>query len=220
MFRTGLISAKYARSVCSYAVPGMFHSDLKGTATSYDIIETDQYGRVLLRTQSKYAFTDQIEQVLIILQKKASERIYFYEDICYLLFDPTEEEIDQFKQQNDWNDEINETKLSSRLIRVTFDMYLINPYDEPSWTDIIQSFCDEISIIDSQITASTRTDINSLGKELFWFKVRLKEGEDVFYWVIADKDATVKPMQISNVDEPTEGLAAFKSENNWYDKGE
>ncbi|MHB1452998.1 MAG: hypothetical protein ACYCYM_03440 [Saccharofermentanales bacterium] len=207
-------------SACSYTVPGMYQVDLKGPDSNYDIVETDQYGRILLRTQSYYAFTDQIEQVLIILQKIESEHIYFYEDSCYLLFDSTDEDIALLKVQNDWDEEINETKLSTRLIKATFDGFLIYPYEsKTNMSDVTKSFCDELEILETQIMDYSITDIIQ-GKELFWFKIQSEGGAEIFYWVIADKNAMVSTLEIKNIDEPTEELATFKRDNGWYDQSE
>ena len=98
-------------------------------------IETDQYGRELFTVWiSKFVFYDltgrgdyttfRPGKAKVILQKHDDEKIYYYEDFCFLLESedgfPTDK-IDALKERNDWGMPLQEEKCSSRFYGVHWD---------------------------------------------------------------------------------------------------
>ena len=103
------------------------------------VIETDDYGRKLY-FYSEYDYSPEQEPTaLIITQKSESNRVYYYQDMCvmpYLLSDAdisfylenyktndrvkhiiensiSKNDLDDFKEKNDWGKEINTSKCTS-----------------------------------------------------------------------------------------------------------
>lgn len=88
------------------------------------IVEEDQYGRVLFVYETiSFMFGETTDTLLCvgICQKKSTQDVYFYEDICYLLalgkiedykslF--STEDISELKQWNDWGIPLDETKMT------------------------------------------------------------------------------------------------------------
>ena len=106
-----------------------------GTHNISNII-TDQYGRKMFTfdvptTMNFYAMNCGLKNIglkpdkaLVIMQKSDAERIYFYEDVCFLL--KTEkgfpkESIEKFQERNDWNQPLHPEKMSSRLLGAVFE---------------------------------------------------------------------------------------------------
>ena len=92
-------------------------------------LEKDQYGRALYQYVSSYFMLGGEEYVcLVICQKAKDEVAYYYEDYCYILRaesanDFTDEEIETFKQRNDWGKPLEETKMSSSSYKISVDDY-------------------------------------------------------------------------------------------------
>lgn len=88
-------------------------------------IETDQYGRELFviwiqRMEFYGNLNDYFcpSEVMVIVQKYDDNKVYYYEDFCFLFETKEgypEDQVEAFKAKNDWNSPFNEKKCSSRL---------------------------------------------------------------------------------------------------------
>ena len=108
----------------SYGVPGMWCYDLKGQSFQCEILETDPQGRVLYMYTTHSEITGQQETALVICQSSTSRRICFYEDVCYYFGEAEGSEFLAFKQRNDWEAPLDESKMATRYHNVTFDLML------------------------------------------------------------------------------------------------
>ena len=103
---------------CAYAVPGMFSSVYAGDA---ELMETDVYGRTLLKYRSFDETTRWWTNAFVICQRTANAKTFFYEDVCYLI-EPrdgqsiAEAQLAELKARNDWNLPMNEEKMSYRKV--------------------------------------------------------------------------------------------------------
>ena len=102
----------------------MFSSSLVRNITS------DSYGRILFtilipQQMNIYAIDCGLNdmgfkpgEALVIMQMSEENRIYFYEDYCFLLETRegfSKESIEKFKERNDWEQPLCPEKMSSRL---------------------------------------------------------------------------------------------------------
>lgn len=108
---------------CVSTVPGTYTENPEDITC--ELIETDSYGRRLLRYDAYSEITKSRETSLVICQKSEYSDAYFYEDICYLPIKSddaeasltvSDEELSAFKAQNDWNLPLKEEKLSYRTV--------------------------------------------------------------------------------------------------------
>ena len=145
------ISPRHEMLVCgSYSVPGMICYDLKGGKFDCEILEEDSHGRILYEYTTKNVITDKEETALVICQMFDSEYVYFYEDKCYLLSGYENSEIDKLKEQNDWNEALDQSKMSRREINISFDLVLMT--DSKIEANSVRSACrKELGINDKQL---------------------------------------------------------------------
>ena len=108
----------------SFAVPGMFCSDLKGGSFSCKVLERDTQGRILFSYETTSCITNNWEQAYVICQRSDPSAVYFYEDICYILAADTAD-LEVLKTANDWNKPLNEEKLAKREYGVSADLFLV-----------------------------------------------------------------------------------------------
>lgn len=78
------------------------------------LLETDSYGRRLFQ----YSLNEVGARALVICQKTENPLTYYYEDDCYLTYlrrngEPTQEEINQLKANNDWDQPLVESRMRS-----------------------------------------------------------------------------------------------------------
>ena len=88
-------------------------------------IETDQYGRELfviwIQSVDFYGNLDDNfcpSEAMVIVQKYDDNKVYYYEDFCFLFETKEgypEDQVGAFKAKNDWDSPINEEKCSSRF---------------------------------------------------------------------------------------------------------
>lgn len=120
------ISPTMTLAVCgSYAVPGMFTAELKGNHYSCEILEEDDYGRVLFEFKGDSVLSGNEETAVVICQKYDEEYVFFLEDRCYCLNPSDPSDVDQLKQENAWNKPLELEKMSRRQIRVSSDLFLM-----------------------------------------------------------------------------------------------
>ena len=196
----------------SYAVPGMFCDELKGGTHTCTILEYDQQGRILFEYTTRNSITNKEETSLVICQAIDDEHVYFYEDLCYLFGEFQESDISQLKANNDWDQPLDESKMSRRAKNISFDLYIvIDPcLDLFEVREVcsrkIKKATDQIKVI--------RLDADFAGHELYLLKAANSDIEEL-YFVISDSDYTVAIMEIKGYSFLPEELAAFKQANGW-----
>ncbi len=194
----------------SYGVPGMFQPDVKGGEAVCNVLETDSYGRILFEYTATSMISHKKETALVVCQKHDDNFVYYYEDRCYYLGDSSEEAILALKTKNDWNKELNHSKLSKREVNVSYDLFLITA--EPfGWDEVQQSFCKHIQINTSQLKDHSILDATENG-ELHWMEFERDGAKETGYFLITkSKCAFLKAEKHISPEE----LAAFKKSNGW-----
>ena len=102
----------------SYAVPGV-NDEIKGESCS--IIEEDKFGRILFSREYICDIAGDEKKAIMICQKYTDDCVYFYEDICYMRNDISDEKIATLKKLNDWNLPLDYGKMSSRKFNTFFE---------------------------------------------------------------------------------------------------
>ena len=94
-----------------------------------EVIETDEYGRTLFLYDEFYYGDIGFERAFVIMQKAENGYAYYYQDDCYAPCFETEQDfeklmdqvdpsiIEELKERNDWNREINESKCTTAKIK-------------------------------------------------------------------------------------------------------
>lgn len=105
---------------------------------SISIIEEDSYGRVLFFYAGNYSNIYQKKlRIISICQKSDNKYAYYYEDDCFFVCEDFEaslsiseilplvqDELEELKNLNDWNQELNESKMTSAKIVKNFTQKL------------------------------------------------------------------------------------------------
>ncbi len=119
----------YLTASYSFVGPREDHSLVTGNKRIKNV-KTDSYGRKMFTVwissaMNFYAINCGIKDIsfkpsraMVIMQGSDDEKIYFYEDYCFLL--ETEEgflqqKVDELMERNDWNKPLQPEKMSSRL---------------------------------------------------------------------------------------------------------
>lgn len=109
-------------------IPGVLISDIRDG--NVDIIEEDDYGRVLFEIGSDFHIISNY-RVFAILQKNDRKSLWFYYDVFYCYFDNIGEidsnSMTDFKSTNDWGQPLVESKLSCRSICVNSNFLIDKP---------------------------------------------------------------------------------------------
>ena len=97
-----------------------------------EVLEADEYGRILfIYSETDYYYYDEslgYGAYICVMQKRDDNYVYYYPDICYqhvfldsAEFKPdlTSNEVIKLKEENDWNDPLNESLLEKRPIETT-----------------------------------------------------------------------------------------------------
>lgn len=200
--------------VCgSYSVPGMICYDLKGGKFDCEIMEEDSHGRILYEYTTKNVITDKEETALVICQMFDSEYVYFYEDKCYLLSGYENSEIDKLKEQNDWNEALDQSKMSRREINISFDLVLMT--DSKIEANSVRSACrKELGINDKQLQELCILDTDHNGHELYSICVKNSEKEGRYLAIASSEYAVSVLLLEGDTIDPT-AIGDFKRENGW-----
>ncbi len=218
---TGCITRPVAQSralaVCgSYAVPGMLCNDLKGGTYDCSVLDTDSEGRILFSYTTLNTITDKKETVLIICQSAGSKYVYFYEDICYFMGDPSDSAIETLKKQNDWDCDLDFSKMTRRANNISFDHVLITE-DELDYRKIRTACCRAFEIQESQIKDLYILDYNENQQAMYILE--LEEGNDSErYCVVVNEFYEVCYISINDIDTFYSEIAGFKQESGWNSK--
>ncbi len=194
-----------------YAVPGTYHSDLKGMEASYEILEEDDYGRVLFFYTAPDFISKQQGEYIVICQKITDKYVYFYEDICFeILYDDEDADIQELKKKNDWNSPLDESKMAFREMRATFDNVIIDS-SELNYQEIRRLCWETLDIYQPQIVELCIDDAQPDGTAIYYLEVRVKTAKER-YFVRVDKDYNISFYKIPGERfEVTEEYLKFKN---------
>lgn len=206
--------AHISLDICgSYAVPGMFHSDLKGNESSTKTLETDSQGRTLFSFQAYNVITEQTQTATVICQKSDNSYVYFYENLCYILGDASEEDITALKERNDWGKTLDSGKMTKRPNKATADLH-IKTAGTLVFSDIRDACCKELSLTTEEITELCFLDRNPQGQELYWLKAN-RAGSAEGYCIMVDTQYAISYILVSNPAEDMGWLVSFKQSSGW-----
>jgi hypothetical protein len=188
-----------------------------------EILEEDQYGRILFTYYEKhYAGSDISFVSLIISQPSSEQEVLYYEDVNYLvkeqvLYSPTlepfsNEEIEYLKSINDWNKEVDYAKcVKKEITKIKSDI----PHEE----EIKNRIVDEFDLVDGKYSLFmdflTHNSDNS--KYIVYGYIRESEQEKIYFiGLVEDNDfidlSTIVP---SNVYDYKAEFIDFKKINDW-----
>lgn len=197
----------------SYAVPGMYAGDLKGSP-SPDILEEDSQGRILFLFTHPNSITGENDTALVICQHIDNQYVYYYEDQCYLLNCDSEEDIAWLKSQNDWGSALNFDKMSVRPNSISFDLFIV-PDRVLEWNDVRKAIAVGLANLRTTPIESCLLDINPMGYELYWVTA-VADGVRVSYYAIISTDYDVSFMPAEQAAVVPKEISVFKSESGWY----
>ncbi len=183
--------------VCgAYAVPGTFYPDIKGTEVSYEILENDQYGRIMFSYSAPNLITEQNETVVVICQKLTKDSVYFYEDICYEFDENEDMDFQVLKDRNDWNKPLDIGKMTNRNNKVSLDNVIIakSVFDIEKIKDIC---CEKLGIYSPQITEICIDDIQPDGTSVFFLKTDSNKNKRK-YFIRVEKEYKVSFYEIND----------------------
>lgn len=199
------VEAPYA--CCYFACPVCDVWDFRGYG--YSIISTDSYGRILFEEEFSLWKTDNKIKCTVIMQKYDGHTVYYYEDDAYILGNVSISELNSFKNKNDWGKPLDDSKMTSRHVQMTFDGAISNTPDL-SRDGIIPT---ALNVDDNQILDGFLTDFKSETQAIWLCKVSYDDDEKWFF-VIANNgkyDAFETDSTLSNLGE----LGDFKKQIGW-----
>ena len=208
----------YDMAICGfYAVPEITAWDLKGGAYECRELEKDTYGRRLFEASFESVLTLEPKTALIIMQKYDSKYVYYYEDISYTLHCIEDTDVDTFKALNDWEQPLNEAKMSRR--RAILSLGLTVGYSSMHDFGDVEKACE--TALDGIITAKSDhhmptvlVDEDGAGHDLYYFRIG-REGGMEDYFVIVNEELELAFLQIEDEIFDPEAFVAFKQENGW-----
>ena len=191
-----------------------------------EIIDRDEYGRILFTYYEKYyAGAGISHSALIVLQSSNEKEVFYYEDANYIVKEQTlytqnieafeNAEIEQLKLENDWNQEIKFDKCIKKEI---IKQKQVVPYEEQIKNRIV----DEFSLTARKYSLFTHflTYDSSNSKFIIYGYIRINEKEGTYFIALAESDneslKSLKFLVPSNVFDCKTDFIDFKEENNWY----
>ncbi len=205
------VSEDLLLAVCgSYAVPGMVCWDLKDASFSCKVLERDSENRVLFLYQTTSLITGQLERQYVICQKASDRHVFFYEDLCYF---PASciQDMDTFKNINDWNQPLDESRMSRRDFQISFDLFIVSD-SQLEYNKSEKACCEALGIDSSQLQKLLLLDVNPAGQELLLLTVIDNTSEKAFLAVV-DTDYSVT--YVSADQNPMEQVRVLKQESSW-----
>lgn len=193
----------------SYSIPGMQDPDLKGSS-QIEVLERDSYGRILYSYSCYNSITAKDVVAIAICQKSDRDYVYFYEDICYILGEYEDGDVDALKATNDWESPYNESKMSRRKIKYTFDLQIIDDCDQKFYT-VQKVFVKAVGIKESNIYNYGFVDYDANGLAVYFFAINNEDGTKNQYYVISNDSYEISYIRINQLDD----IVSFKKENGW-----
>ena len=197
----------------SYAVPGMFDPDAKSSGAK--ILEQDEYGRILFAYTRLSVITEQIESVAVVCQKYDRSFVYYYEDVCYTPYNYDEADIEIIKRDNDWNQPLNEERMSRRSIKTTLDGVTITE-DFLSYRTVKSTCTEALNIDTERLEECCIVDVNAESYQVMYFVKMTNENFEIEkYLAILDEEYKVDFLLIENDYISNSAVAEFKAQCGW-----
>ena len=230
-------------TACSYKGYSGVHSDLftvainsvlwnNGHSFSADkyknpqiqIIEEDMYGRTMFTYYEKYYAGAYISfSALIICQNSNENEVFYYEDICYIIKEQVlytqiieefeNEDVEQLKEANDWNQEINYDKCIKK--QITNQKHKI-PYENEVKNEIVKEF--DLNIREDNLFVNILTSNLDNSKFIIYGYIhKLKDEEIVFVGLVqnCEKSLNINFFIPSNIYDYKNDFIKFKQMNQW-----
>lgn len=192
------------------AVPHNGPIDLR--LDSVEVYETDQYGRRLFR----YYVVNVAQTCWIVAQKTENDHIFYYEDLCYILCPGNvdalnTESMQWIKDQNDWNQPLNEGKMVSVV-------YSDEPNDALTSVPAIRKCVNRYT--DAMYSDKYSLIINGLEYwedcyQLLLISIHVKNKESDYYLAVYDcseGETISKIKKIEDIDNIRQEVIDFKAE--------
>lgn len=209
-------------SNASYVLPGLSDQDLRDWEHDFEILESDDYGRIMYKFYTTKTPDSQLfnSSAIVICQKLTNSYSYYYDNICYLIGDNefTLEQINDLKSKNDWGNPIDKSKLTKKKIGFSLVFYDIYLYDYTSldYRDSLNCICEALGISEENVLMCMPDDMNTKDKVLFFISVLVDNGAEEKYFLIMDSDYKPVFMKFDSLVDINDDLAKFKSDNGWY----
>lgn len=208
-----VLSQPFGLEVCAnFSKPGMFCDDIKG-ACEVEIIEQDSYGRTLFEYSTENAITSQEETIFVVCQGFDDDYTYFYEDINYIDSECSQEALDALKQQNDWNQPFDESKMSRRYNQVTFDLFIV-PAEGLDNKKARKAVLEHMSIGEDEKIELYSIDTDSKGQEIYCLNVMI-DGEKEQFFIFVNLSYEIETLKIEKGQFDKEAYVKFKHDNGW-----
>lgn len=182
-----------------------------------EIMEEDDFGRVLFRYTEKYFSPNISFSSLIILQSKKNDFAYYYEDCNFIskeksyysdepaIFDL--DDINELKNINDWNQPVNFDKCVKKdFVSYKKTLSLTDNQEK----NILSKFPQFHSIPLFLLTENKNGDKLCYGK-LIGYQEELK-----YIVIILKNDSTFSIFEPNDLYNYQEELKMFKEQNSWY----
>ena len=203
-----------------YSVPGFYKEDTKGPP-SPKVVETDDYGRILVAYEGYNKLTETDECVYVICQKYENSTVYFYEDINYEWIGKETTDIEGFKKDNDWNKEIDESKLSKRKVNINTTNQLVknsvfsgspSSPDYRSREKLLQSLLENCSIESELIIVREFCDWDEKDWELY---ICILDNGDKYFFV-TDLEYNTYAAKIEDPYDTSDTVHSLKEQCGWH----
>lgn len=177
--------------------------------SNFEIIEQDEYGRILFSINAYHFFTQSYKTAFVVCQKYGKDEVCYYEDVSYTF---AETNVESLKKNNDWNMPLDESKMSKREVKFTWDNHIIRE-TSLDFSKVREKWLDTSDL--GEIIDYSIVDVDSTGKELYLIRIKDASGTVHFFFGIVDLSYDMKFLQIQNTEDFTADLRSFKVENNW-----
>ena len=209
----GMHSGTAQRAVTYFAVP--YFGSVNFKEEMGENIEQDQYGRTMYLYSEYNTQGEAEDSVLIIYQKFDDDYVYYYEDICYTLSYDSEEAQETLKLANDWNQPLDEAKMSRRKVNVIGISMKLVPESMLDDERVENAWKATMGMPRSQHVGFLLDDVNPAGQCAYIVNLRNDTNETERYYVIAQPDYEVKSIPFDDLEDLFAKVSAFKKECGW-----
>ena len=202
---------QHVLAVCgSFGVPGMICYEMKGGNYSCNVLDTDSEGRILFEYTTYNQLVEGQTTVYVICQQHDSYSVFFYEDRCYT---PNQEDVQQLKNENDWDTPLDYNKMSRRSVNITFDGFL-KTGSQLKYAQVKAACCEKLGTPETAIQELCVLDVDPSGNVLYLLRTESAGVTDNFLAIVSPQYA-VSVLEYDSGTAGTDSLPLFKSENGW-----
>ncbi len=220
--KTGYYECYYlVRNVVPFAQDG--DNDTKSLARVY-LLDTDDFGRNLyVYHQYSYMLNEAIS-IWLICQQAEDGVAYYYSDVCYVIksrYDEklSENELDDFKQANDWNQEI----LTDKCAWIKYSHSI--PQETLSETAIIDALNEYFNPIDDRYLGFDALETKGNKQVFLVAEASMKNNEETLHSahlvmldvntveVLASSEIPLEVFDFKHINQIGELIKQFKQQN-------